>query len=214
MRTTVVTAGQASELAVLYKGEPLGNVDVTTAQVAIWNAGKQSIRGENILEDVVIFTDPPVPILEASIRQRSREVTGFTLADIPESLASGSVPVSWRILEEGDGASIQLIYVGAQAVDFRVEGVIEGLRGIKHVELGVKITTPQEQIREQQSIRWIWGIMALFSVAFIIFIIVTGFRMHRPWHDFIIIVPLLGMFGVSVWQYFFVSTRFWPPFGF
>lgn len=218
VRATVVTAGQASELAVFHEGEPLGNVDVTAAQVAIWNAGKQSIREENILEDVVICTDPPVPILEVSIRQCSREVTGFTLVEAPESLASGKVPVSWHILEENDGASVQLIYVGTQEVDFRVEGVIEGLRGIKDVELSVEIKTPQEQIREQQGTRTIWGITALLYGLLAAFAFVAAFTFIRrpPWRNLMLVVAFifLPMVGVTTWQYFSFSTRFWPPFGF
>lgn len=214
IRTTVVTAGQATELAVLHKGEPLGSVDVTAAQVAIWNAGKQSIREENILEDVVIFTDPPVSILEVAIRQCSREVTGFTLIETPESLASGRVSVSWHILEENDGASVQLIYVGTQEVCFRVEGVIEGLRGIKDVELGVEIKTPLEQMREQESRRWGYGIIALISglmvvAAFTVFMIRRQLREYWP-----VTISFLPLFGVSVWQYFSISARLWPPFGF
>jgi 4-amino-4-deoxy-L-arabinose transferase-like glycosyltransferase len=214
VRTTVVTAGQASELAVFHEGEPLGNVDVTAAQVAIWNAGKQSIREENILEDVVICTDPPVLILEASIRQCSREVTEFTLIETPELLASGRVPVSWNILEKNDGASVQLIYVGAQEVDFHVEGVIEGLRGIRDVELGVKIKTPQEQIRAQQSSRTIYGIMAIIFGVLVIFAIVGAFLKPRRWRDLFDVAFALGILGLSIWGYFSISTHLWPPFGF
>jgi len=214
VRATVVTAGQASELAVLHKGEPLGSVDVTAAQVAIWNAGKQSIREENILEDIVIFSDPPVPILEVAIRQCSREVTGFTIVEMPESLASGRVPVSWHILEENDGASVQLIYVGTQEVDFRVEGVIEGLRGIKDVELGVEIKTPLEQMREQQGNRGTYGIVALVSglLTVVVFVVSMSLRQLREYWP--MTLCLLPTCLICAWQYFSISTRLWPPFGF
>jgi hypothetical protein len=215
VRTAVVTAGQATELAVLYKDEPLGSVDITAAQVAIWNAGKQGIRKENVLEDVVISTDPPVPILEASIRQCSREVTGFTLVETPELLASGRVPVSWHILEENDGASIQLIYVGKQEVIFHVEGVIEGLRGIKDVELGVDIKTPQEQVHEQQVSRWFPGITALFLLlAAVSTFVYALIRRHLSPYLLVVAVYSLVAFGVMAWLYFSISARLWPPFGF
>ncbi|OGO05929.1 MAG: hypothetical protein A2Z76_04320 [Chloroflexi bacterium RBG_13_56_8b] len=214
VRTAVVTAGQASELSVFHEGEPLGDVNVTAAQVAIWNAGKQSIREEDILRPIVISTDPPVPILEVSIRQRSREVTEFNLVGTPESLASGRVPVSWYILEKDDGASIQLIYEGTQDVNFRVEGVIEGRHEIKDVELGVSIKTPQEQVSEQESGRWAYGIMALASGLALVIIFVF-LVVRRKWREYWLpMVGFLPFFGMSVWQYFSISTRLWPPFGF
>ncbi|MDP2954592.1 MAG: hypothetical protein Q8O76_14915, partial [Chloroflexota bacterium] len=71
VRTTVVSAGQATELEVLHRGKPVSGSDITAVQIAIWNAGKQSIRPENVLDGISIFTQPPVPILEASIRKRS-----------------------------------------------------------------------------------------------------------------------------------------------
>jgi hypothetical protein len=215
VRTAVVTAGQASELAVFYEGEPLGSVDVTAAQVAIWNEGKQSIREENILEDVVICADPPVPILEASIGQYSREVTKFTLVGTPESLASGRVPVSWYILENKDGASVQLIYVGTEEVDFYVEGVIEGLRGIKDVELRVATQTPQERISKQQEIRWvILGLACIIGVA-MMFNIYLVFR-SGTWRrrDFIETAIYLGFTVFCILGYFSYSVGLWPPFGF
>lgn len=216
VRTAVVTVGQATELTVLYKGEPLGNKNVTAAQVAIWNAGKRSIWKDDILGDgeVVIFADPPIPILEASIRQHSREITEFTLFATSDSLASGRVAVSWHILEKDDGASIQLIYEGTEDVKFQIQGVIEGQHEIKCAQLGVSIKTPQEQVSAQQSGRWVWGIMALASLAFVIIIVVEGFRKHRHWSYYVALVPQLVVLGLSVWQYFSISMRLWPPFGF
>ncbi len=214
VRTAVVTTGQATELTVLHRGGPLGDVDVTAAQIAIWNAGEQSIRQEDILQDIVIFTVPSVPILEASIRERSRDVTGFRLVTTPESLASGIVLVSWRILEEDDGASVQLIYQGAQEVEVCVRGVIEGVRDVKEAKLGVKIKTPEEQIRGQQSTRLAYIVMAAFFGAATILNIVAAFRRPRRWRDLPILFVTLVMFGVIVWQYFSISSGLWPPFGF
>jgi len=214
VRTAVVTAGRATELAVLHRGQPLGDVDVTAAQVAIWNAGTQSIRQENVLQDIVIFTVPSVPILEVSIRERSRDVTGFALVETPEWLAQGIVPVSWRILEGNDGASVQLIYQGRQEVQVCVRGVIEGTAGVKEARLGVTIKTPEEQLRGQSRMRQVWGILALlFGIITILSIVVVLIR-PRQWRDLLNIIFALGLFGAATWQYFSISTGLWPPFGF
>jgi hypothetical protein len=212
--TAVVSAGEASELEILHKGKQISGVDITAVQVAIWNAGKQSIRQDNILEDIVIFTEPTVQILEASVRVRSRDVTGFTLHDTPQSLEEGKVPISWQILEKNDGGSVQLIYAGSQKIKIGVKGTIEGLHGIKLVEIGVKIKTPTEQIREQQQNQWVFGIMALFFGVFSILTVFLAFIRPRQQRDLLIVVACLASFGVSLWQFLSITRVPWPPFGF
>lgn len=77
-KAVVVKTGEASRLRVLYGDQELTS-DVTAAQVAIWNAGNDSIRPENVLESIIIKTSPSVPILEASVRKTSRRVINFSL---------------------------------------------------------------------------------------------------------------------------------------
>jgi len=94
VRTRVVTSGQATDLKVVFRNEPLGDTDVSAVQLEIWNAGNESIWEANVLEDVVIFTNPIVRILEASIRKQSRDVVKFTVSNSPEMEAMGKVGVS------------------------------------------------------------------------------------------------------------------------
>src|ERR1700733_1814872 len=81
-QAVVVKTGESSNLHVFFGSH--GNSqeltsDVTAAQIAIWNEGNESIRPDNVLRQVVIRTNPSVPILEASIRKKSRDVINFTL---------------------------------------------------------------------------------------------------------------------------------------
>ena len=48
VRTIVVKQGTASRLGVIFDGQPLTQ-DVTAAQVALWNRGRQAIRRAAIL---------------------------------------------------------------------------------------------------------------------------------------------------------------------
>ena len=86
VRTRVVTAEQARGIEIRYKGLELRDADVTIGQVAIWNSGDQSIRKENILKDIVIYTEPAVKLLEVKIvnANRALDVTNFSLIDPPE----------------------------------------------------------------------------------------------------------------------------------
>jgi hypothetical protein len=125
IRTRVVIAGQATDLKLLYRDRLLGDVDVTAVQLAIWNAGNESIKPEHIRKEIVVVTEPSVPILEATSRNLTAE-TGLSLLESTDSRSSGKVPLSWTILKKNDGASIQLLYLGKAEVDVRIEGLIEG----------------------------------------------------------------------------------------
>ena len=127
VHTIVVKQGTASRLGVVFDGHPLTQ-DVTASQVAIWNRGHQVIRRAAILQAVTITTEPRVPILEATIRKTSRDVVGFDLGRT--RFAEGEVPVSWNILEEGDGGVVQLVYAGDVGIQIRCRGVIEGQRAV------------------------------------------------------------------------------------
>lgn len=123
VKAIIVKVGQASRLTVLYDNSRIDS-DITAAQLAIWNAGKKGIKPENILEPIVISTPKGQAILEASVRKVTRQVVGLKLN--LNSLREGRLPVSWRILEQGDGAVIQVIYAGGFDVQLKVSGTVEG----------------------------------------------------------------------------------------
>jgi hypothetical protein len=99
-RTTIIKSEQASLLDVYYKNEKI-NTDVTAVQIAIWNSGKHEIISEDILEPVTIYTEPNVPILEATIRKVSRELIDLSIDT--SILKQGSLLINWKILERNDG---------------------------------------------------------------------------------------------------------------
>ena len=145
VRTIVVKQGTTSRLGIVFDGRPLTQ-DVTASQVAIWNRGRQAIRRAAILQGVTITTEPRVPILEATIRKTSRDVVGFDLDRT--RLAEGEVPVSWSILEEGDGGVVQLVYAGDVTTQIRCRGVIEGQRGVRELKVSpVTVVSPERQLR-------------------------------------------------------------------
>jgi hypothetical protein len=129
-RTTIVKAGQSSDLHVLYKGQSVA-ADVTGLQVGIWNAGRESIRPEHILSPIVLQTSPKVPILEVQLRHTSRPVCSIALDEA--QLADGRVGLTWKILEHNDGAVIQLIVAGPSNVTVVGQGSMEGDPAVRFV---------------------------------------------------------------------------------
>ena len=182
VRTKVVTSGQATDLKVSYRDEPLGDTDVTAVQLAIWNAGYESIKKGHIRKEIVVTTKPQVRILEASVRTGSPD-TGFNLLDSTDSKVQGRVPVSWEILERNEGASIQLLYLGTSEVDILVEGLIEGQGHPKQIVTSSSLKSPQEHLktRRQQSL-WV-----VISLVFSVVTAILQFAINVQW----VLVPEL-----------------------
>lgn len=129
-QAVVVKTGQATQLHVLFDDRELKS-DVTAAQVAIWNGGNESIRSENVLDLVKLRTSPSVPILEASIRKKSRDLTGILLD--PSEFNAGVVGIKWKILEQNDGAVLQIVYAGPPNTEIITAGTIEGQLQIREL---------------------------------------------------------------------------------
>ena len=214
--TTIASAQKASALDITYQDVKLGNVDITATQVAIWNKGKQSIKPDNVLKPIVIYTNPPVRILEASISKYSRDVIGFDIDSTQQLQDTGRIPVSWRILERDDGASIQLIYVGSSEIDIYVEGVIEGQNEIKPIDVGIKIRSPSEQIESSRINYWIfWVILVIGIVFFIMGILLLIYDITRKQVKAREQVINLGLpILMIVLAIVGFPKAIWPPFGF
>lgn len=130
VRTSVVKAGEASDLSISHNGKKISG-NVTAAQMAIWNSGKRPIRENDTLSPIVISTGGGQPVLEAKIRKTTRPIVNFTLDTTRAD--DGKLQVNWRILEKDDGAVIQLIYVGEQDVPLEVSGSIVGQRRVREI---------------------------------------------------------------------------------
>jgi hypothetical protein len=146
VKASVLKPGQASKLGCNFEGQSITS-DITVAQIAVWNQGKRSIKRDNILKPIVLYTTNGAPILEATVRKQSRDVVHLEL-DRTE-IQKGRVLVSWNIAEQNDGGVIQVIYLGGSEVPIGLEGVIEGQRTLEKVDYGEIIKSPEEQFRSR-----------------------------------------------------------------
>ena len=144
VKATVVKAGQTSSLEVFCDKEKIES-NVKAVQVAIWNNGKESIKRDDILETITLYTEPKTPIIDAVVRKQSREVINLSIDR--SSFKEGFIPINWQILEHNDGGIIQVIFAGKPDVEILAKGTIEGQKSIKQVKYSRKIQTPEEQIK-------------------------------------------------------------------
>jgi hypothetical protein len=130
LKTVVARSGELSNLKVLHEGREVKH-DVTSVQIAVWNAGDEPIRLADTLEKIQIKTLPQTSILEVRILDVTRHVVGFNVN--PSFCAEGRLPISWTILEKNDGALLQVVFEGPPSVGLRVEGTLVGQKEITPV---------------------------------------------------------------------------------
>jgi len=198
-KAVVVKAGQSSKLTVSFDNRVIGN-DITAAQISLWNQGKLPIKRDDILKPITIYTENSVPILEATIRKTSRDVTQLSLN--ADEIKKGYVTISWNILEQNDGAAIQLIYAGDPSVHIYAGGIIEGQGEIK-----------SESTKHPPN-SWLnnlayYGGLSLCLLALIVTWLKSGYKNRWNLLGIIILISLLA-FGL---YYDLVLVQQYPPFG-
>jgi hypothetical protein len=120
--------------------------DISIVQVALYNMGKKPIETTDILDAIKIYTDPRAKIIDAIVTKVSREIIGFNLDKT--NLDEGYLGVSWRTLEQNDGAIIQIAYLGGPNISLLIEGIIKEQKKIKTFGYPGQIKSQEEQIKD------------------------------------------------------------------
>ncbi len=224
IRTTIVSASACPpDLHITRGGIDLGCVDVTSAHVAIWNDGNLSIRSpENVLKDIVIFTEPEVEIIDASVRGYHNEETKFAITYDEALWKHGKILVSWKILQKKDGDSVQITYLGTPNVNIYVDGKIEKPGSLTRIDLGPDPNQGKtwKTLYESQKISGqVWLYSIIFAAVLTILIGISIWRHYiniRGGQRKITIFVPLGVLWFYIGLLYFLTPKFmhWPPFGF
>jgi hypothetical protein len=220
VKLEIVSAGQATKLVVSFIGKAVES-DITSTQVALWNQGKAPIRRADLLtKSVVIYTDPKTPILEATIIKTSRDIIQLSLSQ--DELQEGRIPLTWEILEQGDGGVIEIIYAGKPDITFKVDGIIVGQKEISRYGNKIGFQSPNEEYealrRSHKFARLISLPFALMAAIGLIYFgreIIHPRPHTRPYQrkaSYILVVLLLLMIGLLI-ALFKVSWYPQPPYG-
>lgn len=125
-RIPIVHKGNLENFSVTFRGLPV-NGDLSAATIQIWNAGKQPIRGADILTPITLSTGNGAPIYQLA-SQATRDVVGIKMQFLTNNPAI--LAVSWNILEQNDGIKLQVIYGGDVNLPLIFNGVVIGQKGI------------------------------------------------------------------------------------
>lgn len=215
-KAVVLRAGQASKLKVTFEDVVIAE-DITAAQIALWNQGNQSVKPENILKPIVIYTEDNRPILEASIRKTSRDFIELALDET--DIQQGRLAISWKILEQHDGGVIQLIYLGDTKTEINVDGVVEGQKKIKQQYRERFRTSHKPDLFDRLSTGAVGRLIAVSILAFgVLFAILSAFilfslgrfNLRDDWIAIVLPVYFL-IIGLFFWR---ISKGAAPPFGY
>lgn len=167
-RTIVFQKSVGGDFEVSFKGEPV-TFDVMAVSITLWNDGREAIRRNHVVgKPPTIQLTPPVPIYSMKVVSQSRpDIVKFELDGTKAE--SGTVGIKWDILDQDDGANIQLIYgVPTDAkVDVKVHADFEG-----------KTSAREGSFRNLLSNLSIGTIISVIILFFFLYIIAFG-----VWHD-------------------------------
>ena len=122
-RTAIVQKGNLNNFSVTYQGTQVTG-DLSSAEIQIWNQGKQPIRREDILKTITLKTPNNEPIYQSTLKT-TRDVEGVSFTTSSGSPV-GVLGLDWKILEHNDGIKLQIIYGGSVNLPLTLDGVIEG----------------------------------------------------------------------------------------
>jgi hypothetical protein len=135
VRTAIVNSAEASDLTVLYKGNPVRNVDLSSIRVYVWNQGNKPIiaAARDVLRPIRFLFSGDAEIIDYRIVKISRPETEFTVDINPNE--KRTLKIKFSILENNDGSAIQIIYAGRRNTGLNLDGSIVGQPEIRETPL-------------------------------------------------------------------------------
>jgi hypothetical protein len=120
-RTPIVQKGNLNNFSINFQGTQITN-NLSGATIQIWNQGKAPIHKADILKAITLKTQNGEKIYQVTAKS-TREVVGFNYTNNNQS---GVLKLDWKVLEQGDGVLLQIIYGGNVDAPLIFDGVIEG----------------------------------------------------------------------------------------
>jgi hypothetical protein len=123
----VVVRGDANrDIEVRYKGDAV--LMVSRTAVALWNAGREPIRRDDLVENHPLRVRLPedAELLEARVLVTTKPEIDF--ACFPDDRYT-EVNLGFSFLNHHDGGAIELLHTGEDPLDVSIEGAIVGVDG-------------------------------------------------------------------------------------
>ena len=161
----VVKGGVASDLSVSYLGKAVTS-DLRAYQIAIWNAGREPIRREDVLKPLTLSWSANSKVIEIKVVKSTRAETEISL--VSTDYDSRVARFDWKILENSDGGLVQLLIQGSERPAFSISGTVVGQERISY-ELKGPSAAKQDSSRTvtKWSMRFLFPILCLAFALFV-----------------------------------------------
>lgn len=101
---------------------------LTSIRFYFWNKGKEAIKNENILSDIIIRTEPSTKIIFNRILKQARNINQITLSQVD----SNALKLNFNILEIDDGFTGEILVEGNPNTKITIQGAIEGVKSFSN----------------------------------------------------------------------------------
>lgn len=120
-------------LEVHYKGA--AQERITISKVVFWNAGRDTIDGQDLVKTDPLRIHCPrnIKVLDIQIVNDNVGLNSVRLGDAIESAESVSYQISFEYLDHEDCFIIQIIHSGDSSAKFALDGKIKGVKKINRV---------------------------------------------------------------------------------
>lgn len=142
-------------------GQEIKN-DLTSATFYFWNKGKEPIRKNDLLKNIILEIGRNQKIIDFKILKKSREVCDIKLKKISEE----KINITFDILEQNDGFTGQIIYEGNKDTNLQLKTEIVGVKSISNFAIS------KYQLLGKTLINIGIGILAI--LAFLVVAIITS----------------------------------------
>jgi hypothetical protein len=190
-RTNVVVRGDRErQIEVRYKGQVVPSVFRTV--VALWNAGREPIRREDIVQGHPLGVEGPGKVLEAKIIATTRREIDFAC---PVEKGGSRVKLEFSHINFQDGGAVEILHTGGilffeefpGQVGVGMEGAIVGVNGPP------RFRVPSESEWFPTSLALI-GILLAIVAGLATYIVLADVRIDAPaWLVALAAIPFLFM---------------------
>jgi len=116
-----------NDITILFKNKPIKHL--TISRVAIWNAGKETIRKSDIPKDrpFVIKAEEGYEFLKARIHKTINNSNNFNI-----SFSKKTININFDFIDFQEGCTIEVYHTGKSSWSIGVDGFIIGSGNVKH----------------------------------------------------------------------------------
>jgi len=185
--------GRFEALQVLYDGRLVH--DLTVTRVILWNAGRETIRAEDVAGNDPIAIRPTTQcvILDAKVVQKNNLASQFEV-----DLRNSNVICRFEYLDKDEGAVIQIVHTGGGAHLIEVGGSVKGAGRLVRKEIDVTAYRTRRQriafavLMAVLSLAAIWANIGVYlgqeqlrwdALLYPAVLLVTTFYAYRGWRS-------------------------------